>query len=242
MSEIDFYIKKLQDLEPRGEWKDVFSNSFEKAYQLIYQTMYLRRNFYIEDLKKNAEILLDLPFSLDDDERLTFRRTQKHIIDLLYQIKSENKKIFIIHGKNTANADKISATLGRLKLDYLSLDFDSKEEKNIPKFLEIAKSGDYAIVTLMADDASRSLTGEGEVSNRVSENVWFQFGYFLSHIGKKNIIIAKQSSVDIDVPIDLQTFKSFVIDKAGDWKKILIEFMASDGIFIEEELKNKVIN
>ena len=142
----------------------------------------------------------------------------------------------------TSNADKISATLGRLKLDYVSLDFESKEEKNIPKFLEIAKSGDYAIVTLMADDASRSLTGEGEVSNRVSENVWFQFGYFLSHIGKKNIIIAKQGNVDIDMPIDLQTFKSFDIDKAGEWKKILIEIMASDGIYIEEELKNKVIN
>ncbi len=242
MSEIDFYIKKLQDLEPRGEWKDVFSLSFDKVYEVIYQSMYLRRNFYIEELKKYAEILLDLPFSLDDDERLAFRRNQKHIIDLLYLVKTENKKICVVHGRDTAIADKISAILGRVKLDYISLDFQSKEEKNIVQFVEIAKTCDFAVIALMADDASRSLTGEGVVTNRVSENVWFQCGFFLSQIGKKNIIVAFQENTILDTPIDINLFETFVIDKAGSWKKTMLELMAKDGLHIEEELKNKVIN
>ena len=242
MSEIDFYIKKLQDLEPRGEWKDVFSGSFDKVYELIYQSMYLRRNFYIEELKKYAETLLDLPFTLDDDERLTFRRNQKHIIDLLYLVKTENKKICVVHGRDNTIADKICATLGRVKLDYISLDFESKEEKNITQFLELAKSCDYAIIALMADDASRSLSGEGDVSNKVTENVWFQFGYFLSQVGKKSIIIAFQENAIITSPIDVSLFEGFVVDKLGTWKKTMLEMMTKDGLYVDVDLKNKVIN
>ena len=57
--------------------------------------MYLRRTFYIENLRKTADTLLDLPFSLNDDERLIFRKNQKYLIDLLYLAKTENKKIFL---------------------------------------------------------------------------------------------------------------------------------------------------
>lgn len=242
MSELDFYIKKLQELEPRGEWKDVFTNSFEKVYEFIYQSMYLRRTFYIEELRKTADTLLDLPFSLNDEERLIFRKNQKHLIDLLYLTKAENKKIFIIHGQDTTLADKIAATLGRIKLDYIALDFESKEERNVTQFTELAKTCDYAIVALAADDAARSLSTEGTVSNRTSQNIWFQFGYLLSQIGKKNILIASQERLEIATPIDLDIFDACVIDKAGIWKKSMIEMMTKNGIHIDDELKNKVIN
>lgn len=241
MTELDYYIKKLQELEPRGEWKDVFSNNFEKIYEFVYQSLFLRRNYYINELRNMADSLLDLPFTLNDDERLSFRKNQKHLIDLLYLIKAENKKIFIVHGQDTSMADKISATLGRMKLDYIALEFESKEERNVQNFIEIAKTCDYAIVALTADDAARSLSTEGEVSNRSSQNAWFQFGYFLAQIGRKNILIAHSDRAKVDTPIDLDNFDSFIMDKSQAWKSAMLEHMSKNGIYIEEELKNKII-
>jgi hypothetical protein len=188
MQELDFFIKKIQDLEPRGEWKDVFGIHFEKIYKLVYQSGYLKSNFYTDTLKKLANSILDLPFSMDEDERLEFRKLQKQITDLLYQIKEENKRIILIHGRNTVLSDKIALVLGQLRLDYLCIDFESDDEKKIAQFIDQTKNCAYAIVALSPDDACRSLTTEGVISYRTSQIVWFQTGYFLAKIGKKNIL------------------------------------------------------
>lgn len=243
MSELDFYIRKLQELEPRGEWKEVFSQSFDKAYQKIHESVFLRRNFYVGELQKAADTLLDLPFTLNDDERLIFRKNQKHISDILYLVKSENKRIFIVHGANTAYADKVEAMLGRLKLDFHSIPYQSEEETNIIKFAEIAKSCDYAIIALSADDAARSLNTEGEVSNRVSQNVWFQFGYFLSQLGRKNICIV-ESEIVIELPINIDNIdiEKVKILSNNAWKKQLLSVLSKNGIYIDDELSERLIN
>ena len=118
MSELDFYIKKLQDLEYRGEWKDIYFHSYEKVHFIIYNSHYLRRNFYLGELEKFHEVLIDLPFSPDDEEKLIFRKTQKHIIDLLFKVREENKKIFLAHGEQ----DQVLPAGGTQNLMKLSIE------------------------------------------------------------------------------------------------------------------------
>ncbi|TAH26084.1 MAG: hypothetical protein EAZ07_05185 [Cytophagales bacterium] len=235
MNELDFYIKKFQEIEPRGEWKDVFTLHFEKTYELVYQSHFTRRNFYIEELRSKADTMLDLPFSLDDDERLTFRKTQKQITDLLYLIKTENKKIIIVHGSDTSLSDKISSTLGKLKLDYIDVDYASNKEKEISQFIETTKSCEFAIITLSKDE-------QNPLPNRTNQNVWFQFGYLLSQLGRRNILLSLQEHQTIDSPIHLNEFEQFTIGTSSIWKQNLIQLLVKQGIYIEEELKNKISN
>lgn len=240
MSELDFYIKKLQDLEYRGEWKDIYFHTYEKVHFIIYDSHFLRRNFYLTELEKFHEVFIDLPFSPDDEEKLIFRRTQKHIIDLLFKIREENKKIFLAHGRDSSLADKLSSMLGRLKLDYVTLDFGQKKERQIKEFNQLAKQCEFAIIILSADDLVRSMEGDVQ-TYRASQNVIFQFGYFLSHVGRKNMVVMYPENKEIESPIDFDELKHAPIDRSGKWKEFLVSKLAGAGIFIDEELLKNII-
>ena len=125
MIELEFYIKKLQDLEARGEWKEIYMHTYEKIHPMIYDSHYLRRNFYIKELERFHSEFIDLSFAPNNEEKLRFRKIQKHIIDLLYQIQEENKKIFIVHGNDSQMNDKVSSFLGKLRLEYVLLEEDN---------------------------------------------------------------------------------------------------------------------
>src|SRR4051812_24311316 len=121
MIELEFYIKKLQDLEARGEWKEIYIHIYEKIHPMIFDSHYLKRNFYIKELERFHNEFIDLSFAPNNEEKLRFRKIQKHIINLLYQIQEENKKIFIVHGNDSQMNDKVTSFLGKLRLEYVLL-------------------------------------------------------------------------------------------------------------------------
>src|SRR5690606_14009703 len=101
-----------------------------------------------KELERLRNILLDMPYIADDEDRLHFRRIQKNIIDLLYKVMEENKRIFLVQGADSALTHKVSTFLGRLKLDFELLEKENDEIPDIRGFLQIAKNRDYAIVLL----------------------------------------------------------------------------------------------
>ena len=133
MEELNFYVKKLQDLEYRGEWKEHYRHSFEKVRDFIDKSQFFRRGFYLKELERLNGILLDMPYIADDEDKLHFRKVQKNIIDLVYQVMNENKKIFLVHGQNSDMATKVSSFLGRLKLDFDLME-DEGEYPDIKRF------------------------------------------------------------------------------------------------------------
>ena len=183
-------------------------------------------------------LLYTIPISPDDEEKLIFRKTQKHIIDLLFKVREENKKIFLAHGRDSSLADKTSSLLGRLKLDYETLDFGQKKERQVKEFNQLAKQCEFAIIILSADDQVSPIHG-GVQTIRVSQNVIFQFGYFLSHVGKKNMVLMYPENKEIESPIDFDDLKHAPMDSNGKWKEFLIGKLSDAGIFIDSEfLKN----
>ncbi len=233
MTELDFYIKKLQDLEYRGEWKEVYIHTYEKCYDLIYNSHFLKKIYYLEQLKQFNEELLDLPFSAGSEDKLLFRKTQKHIIDLLYQVRDENKRIFIVHGTDTTMLDKVSAYLGKLRLDYIAYE-DSAAERKVKAFKAVAKECDYAIVLFSADELGHSLTGKEPEKVRTSQQVILQLGYFLSHVGRKNMLILHTEDKEIESPIDFDELVYAPFDSKGEWRKFIADELRKNGIYIED--------
>lgn len=240
MRELDFYIKKLQDLEYRGEWKEIYHHSYEKVHPLIYNSHFLKKNVYIEQLEKLNEELLDLPFSPNDEEKLAFRKAQKHIIDLLYQIRTENKAIFIAHGEGSPMADKIALFLGRLKLDFNLLDSNDSAWKSPKEFKKMAKEYDFAIILFSADNLINSSQDNAEKKYLVNQTVAFQAGYFLSHVGMKNLIVLYPEDKFIESPFNIDEIKNTPFDSKGSWKTFLTETLRGAGIYIDKELEKKI--
>jgi hypothetical protein len=234
MVELEFYIKKLQDLEVRGEWKEIYMHTYEKIHPMIYDSHYLKRNIYIKELEKFHDEFIDLPFAPNNEEKLRFRKLQKHIIDLLYQIQEENKKIFIVHGNDSQMNDKVASFLGKLRLEYVLLEEENPERK-VKEFKKIAKDCGYAIILFSAEDMGRKLISSSE-KVRASQKVIFQAGYFLSHVGRKNLIILYTEDKEIESPFDFDDLVYCPFDSAGNWKSVLIKEMANSGIYIEKSM------
>ena len=105
---------------------------------------------------------------------------QKKIANLARTIFEENKKIFVVHGRNINMRDKVCATLGRLKLDYVVLESEHNTGATVvEKFLRNAKDCHYAIVLFSADDIGKLNDSNAIFKSRTRQNVILELGFFL---------------------------------------------------------------
>ncbi|HEX8548582.1 MAG TPA: TIR domain-containing protein [Cytophagaceae bacterium] len=240
MRELDFYIKKLQDLEYRGEWKETYFHSYEKVHLFVHNSHFHRKTYYLSQLESFNDAFLDLPYGSSDEDKLNFRRIQKHIIDLIFQIRTENQQIFIVHGSDSHMSDKVESFLARLKLDFNIIDRNASAYRNLKQFVDIAKECDYAIVLFSPDDLGGK-AGSVQQRYRVSQEVLLQMGYFLSHVGRKHLLLLYSGDKEIESPFDFEDIKFGAFDEEGKWKTFVIEALHKAGIYIDKELESKLI-
>ncbi len=240
MEELNFYIKKLQDLEYRGEWKEYFRHSYDKVYELIDHSTFFKRGEYLKELERLRNILLDMPYIADDEDRLHFRKIQKNVIDLLYKVMGENKRIFLIHGSNSALTDKVSTFLGRLRLDFEMMENEAEAVPDIRKFIQLAKSCDYTIVLLSADQMIYPENSHGRW--RVNQNVLLELGYFLSSVGKKNILILNTADKETELPYQLEEIPAHPYTTDGNWKQFIIDELQNSGIYLDQQIISKIMD
>ncbi|WMJ75474.1 nucleotide-binding protein [Cytophagaceae bacterium ABcell3] len=234
MTELKFYLNKLHNLQYRGDWKEPYGHIYSEVRTLIYNAYTLRKNFYLEELDKYHKQMMRLPYIQNNEDKLQFRRVQKHLIDLLYLIKEENKKIYIVYGKDSSMKDKVSSFLGRLRLDFVVVDYEDKG-KTYLDFHEAAKDCEYAVVLLSADNHVKS-AAQGADVYRASQKVLFQLGYFLANAGRKNVILFRSASKFIETPFDFTGLAYNEFDMQGDWKKTLVSHLKASGVYIDEGL------
>src|SRR5690606_8216147 len=109
--------------------------------------------FYLDQIEKIKKEFDDLPFFHDRGDILKFRKIQQNLVSLTYQVIEENKKVFIVHGRDINMRDKIEAFLSKLHIDNVILENETSEGKTIiEKFLKKSSDCNFAIVLLSADD------------------------------------------------------------------------------------------
>lgn len=233
MEELNFYIKKFQDLEYRGEWKEQFRHNYEKVFEYIDQSTFLKRGIYLKELDRLKSNLLDMPYIASDEDKLHFRRIQKNIIDQVYKVMEENKRIFLVYGSDSSMADKVSTFLGRLKLDFDLLD-KTEELISVKKFAKKAEKCDYAIVLLSTEEMVFSEITSGKW--RVSQNVLLELGFFLSSVGKKNILLLHPHDKEIELPYKLDGLQLHTFNPEGNWRGTIVDALKIAGIYLDNNI------
>ena len=137
--------------------------------------------------------------------------------------------------------DKVSSFLGRLKLDYAILEYESNSGNTIiEKFLSNAKDCGYAVVLFSPDDlGGLNIHGE-EMKPRVRQNVILELGYFLGTIGRKNIVILHTTGTLIEKPSDFDGIVYEPFDEYGAWKTKLIREMRKSKMYINQSLAERM--
>ncbi len=207
----------------------VESNHFLKTKTYLNQ---------IDDIKVLAE---DLSKIKSDEDLLLHKKIQRQIANLARTILDENKKIFIVHGRNISMRDRVSALLGRLKLDYVVLESEHNSGATIiEKFLRNSQDCGYAIILFSADDIGKINQSDAIFKSRTRQNVILELGYFLCKVGRKNIVILHEIGHDIEKPSDFDGIVYEPFDEYGAWKNKLMKEMRKAGIFIDQNLADRV--
>lgn len=136
----------------------------------------------------------------------------------------DKKKVFIVHGRDTATRDHVELFLRRLGLEPVILANEANEGLTVIEKFEKHSEVAFAIVLYTACDEGRLKGNEG-LKDRARQNVIFEHGYFCARLGRENVVALHEKSVE--VPSDLSGI--LYISLEDDWKSGLKKELKAAG-------------
>ncbi len=240
---IDFeqYIKRFQNFEFDGELRSADKSDLKEFKTLINKSHFRRRLYYLEQLEKISREIEELPWFHDRSDILKFRKLQQELISLTYKVIEENKKIFVVHGRDINMRDKIEAFLGKLHIENVILENETNEGQTvIEKFLKRSNDCNFAIVLLSPDDIGALNADKPILQGRPRQNVVLELGFFLGKLGRHRILALHPDDVTIEKPSDFDGIVYLPFDNKGAWKHKLMKELKSAKFYIDEADANKV--
>jgi predicted nucleotide-binding protein len=148
-----------------------------------------------------------------------------------------NNKIFIVHGHNDTIKQTVARVLKQLDLDPIILHEQPNTGKTIiEKFEHYSKGVCFAVVILSADDQISFK------NYRARQNVIFELGYFISKLGRSNVVALYDTSSKekvVELPSDISGVLYIEYDKPdGNWRNEVIKELKEVGFDIDA---NKLI-
>jgi predicted nucleotide-binding protein len=164
--------------------------------------------------------------------------------DILEELKKNNRKkipgqnistkrneVFIVHGHDEKLLNEIARFLQILEIIPIILFEKASRGKTIIEKLESHSSVSYAIVLFTPDDLGKCKKEESQLLPRARQNVVLELGYFLGKIGRENVTVLYDESVEL--PSDYRGVEYIKIDKEGAWKLKLLKELKASGFQID---------
>lgn len=216
--------------------KKQFLSFLDKIKQHLHEQRYPNEEQYrqeLERLTKKANEIRQNFFDEEGDER-RHKDLQRGIRHLVHQIVDQHPRVFVVHGRNVNVRDAVTSLLGRLKLDFEVLEDRSNAGTTvIEKFLSCAEECDFAVVLMTADDEG-GVREAGTRALRARQNVILELGYFISHLGRKRIIIMQEAGVEMELPSDLNGIVRIHYDQGGGWKRNVLKELDTAGVYLHQ--------
>ena len=145
-----------------------------------------------------------------------------------------SNEIFIVHGRDEGMKNTVARFLEKLNLKPVILaEIAGTGRTIIEKFEEHAQVG-YAVVLLTPDDAG-SLRGDEDDSNpRARQNVIFELGFFIGHLGREYVCALTKGHVEI--PSDYAGVEYIPFNESNDWQLKLIREFKGAGFNVDANL------
>lgn len=145
-----------------------------------------RAKAYIDSL------IMDIQNDEYESPDINMTKTKKESSDM------DNKKIFIVHGRNEAIRDKVEAFVRRIGLEPVILCQEASRGQSILEKIISHSDVGFALVLYTGCDEGR-LRGSKEVYKpRARQNVVFEHGYMIAHLSKDRVVaLIEDDSVEI---------------------------------------------
>ena len=139
--------------------------------------------------------------------------------------------VLLIHGRDEAAKESLLEFLEKLGLHPLVLHEQPDGGKSM-----MEKSGEssdihFAIILLTPDDIAAPRNKPKERQTRVSQNVIFEFGYFLSKLRRGRVCALYKEGVEI--PSDYPGVVAIPMDSRGGWRLLVAKEIKQAGMEID---------
>ena len=199
-----------------------FPNVFN-AYDSELQEAYAQG---LESAKAILESMIDEIEEYWEDENQAPTLSQIHENERI-----DSNEVFIIHGRDNEAKETVARLLTDLSLTPVILHEQPNQGRTIiEKFEEHAQVG-FAVVLLTPDDVGSLKGEESNLKPRARQNVIFEFGYFIGHLGRKRVCALVKGNVE--KPSDYDGVVYVPLDDHGAWKMKLVKELKAAGFDVD---------
>jgi predicted nucleotide-binding protein len=140
---------------------------------------------------------------------------------------SKSRKVFVVHGHDTALQQAVARLLEKLDLDPIILDEQPNQGRTIFQKFQDHSDVAFAIVLLTGDDiGGEKVTSPERLSPRARQNVILEFGYFLGKFGPAAVCALYEPGVEL--PSDVSGMLYVPVEDGLGWKlKVAAELKAA---------------
>jgi predicted nucleotide-binding protein len=158
--------------------------------------------------------------------------TASRLVDFLHHVTAEvNKKVFIVHGHDSASKDSVARFLYQLGVEPIILHEQASQGNTVIEKFERHSDVHFAVVLLTPDDLGSSALRPAEALPRARQNVIFELGYFVGRLGRQRVCALHKGNVEI--PSDYHGVAYLSLDDAGAWKLSLVRDMKAAGFGLD---------
>lgn len=141
--------------------------------------------------------------------------------------KSVSRRVFVVHGRNEKRKSEVAAVLTGAGLEPVILHEQPNMGRHLlTKFIEEAELAKFAVIIMSGDDVGG--LSPNSLSRRARQNVILELGYFISHLGQKNVCALRDT--DVEAPSDFDGIAYISMDEGGEWRTLLHRELRAVGL------------
>ncbi len=176
-----------------------------------------------ESISEAKELLSYLKSLLEDD---VFVEDYQRKDDIK---KTDNKKVFIVHGHDEAAINEVARTLEHDSFEPIILREQPDNGNTIIEKIEENSDVGYAVVLYTPCDEGRDANKkDAPLMKRARQNVVFEHGYLMGLLSRKKVVALVKG--DIETPGDISGVVYIPLDEAGAWKMKLCKNLSAAGL------------
>jgi len=162
-------------------------------------------NSYVEDITRDLVKEVKQEVSILE---------KKEAIQL--DVKNNNKKVFIVHGRDVAAKSEVARYLEKLDMDPIILHEQASSSNTIIEKIEAHSDVGYAVIIYTPCDQGSIISDNLDLKARARQNVVFEHGYFIGRLGRSRVTALKVEGVE--TPNDISGVVYIDLDTRGAWR------------------------
>jgi predicted nucleotide-binding protein len=192
-------------------------SGFGRGPEIDYDAMDARdaRRYFAEGKVQSVALLRQAISTLEDeiaDQEPDVREAPR-----LASFAAQNRKIFIVHGRQEGPREAVARFLERLGFQPIILHEQANQGRTVIEKVEAHSDVGFAVIILTPDDMGNL---QGEVAQpRARQNVLLELGYFIGKLTRGRVCTLKVG--ELEIPSDWRGVVDEPYDAGGGWKQTL---------------------